>query len=64
MSMKRKEYETVNQKPRRKTMSVEQFIWICNEYSIYPQLVMEDLRKFGKKITNEAELRAMLEECY
>jgi len=62
--MKRKEYETVNQKPRRKTMSVEQFIWICNEYSIYPQLVMEDLRKFGKKITNEAELRAMLEECY
>jgi len=45
-------------------MSIEQFIWICNEYSIYPQLVVEDLRRFGKKITNEAELRAWLEECY
>jgi len=45
-------------------MSIEQFILICNEYGIYPSLVAEDLLRFRKKITNEAELRAWLEECY
>ena len=45
-------------------MSIEQFTWVCNEYSIYPQLVLEDLRNSDKKITSEAELRVWIEEHY
>ena len=45
-------------------MSIEQFVWVCNEYNIYPQLVLEDLRKSSKMITSEPELRVWIEEHY